>query len=666
MLCLGAVTVVLFVLATAVPTARAGTASGWNIIPSPNTGSTSSDLLVDTTCTSTWSCWAVGGSFSELGNNSQPHAISDRWNGSTWSAGPDITPAGTTASLLWGVTCVGASDCWAVGAQQLVAKQPPVPLAEHWDGSAWSAVPVPVVSAYLYSVTCVTASDCWAVGSSLDGNKNPATGIIVHWNGSVWSQSQGAASGQPFDQLSSVTCAGASNCWAVGFSGPHQVQYGFIPGVFPNVSGSAALVEHWNGSSWSIVPTPATDGTQGPEGQVLSGVTCAGPADCWAVGATMDTDGSPSGTLVDHWDGSSWSTTPSPEPATPTDAMTGVTCVSTSNCWATGVSGTMGQNGSSPNPFIEHWNGADWSIDPSPDVVALGYLGGVACMGDNGCFTSGFAASNVGNNTTIRTLIEQLQVAPSANQGLWMAGADGGVFNFGTAGFFGSAGGAPLNKPVVGMAGTPDSRGYWLDAADGGVFTFGDAGFYGSTGGMTLNKPVVGMAATPDGGGYWLVASDGGVFAFGDAGFYGSTGGMTLNKPIVGMAATPDGGGYWLVASDGGVFAFGDAHFHGSTGAITLNKPIVGMAATPDAGGYWLVASDGGVFAFGDAHFDGSVPGQGIVSPVSIAGVVPTADGRGYWIVGQDGALYSYGDASFLGSLAGRSLSATIVGASAG
>ena len=42
---------------------------------------------------------------------------------------------------------------------------------------------------------------------------------------------------------------------------------------------------------------------------------------------------------------------------------------------------------------------------------------------------------------------------------------------------------------------------------------------------LTLNKPVVGMAATPDGKGYWLVASDGGVFTFGDAQFYGSTGG---------------------------------------------------------------------------------------------------------------------------------------------
>jgi hypothetical protein len=39
---------------------------------------------------------------------------------------------------------------------------------------------------------------------------------------------------------------------------------------------------------------------------------------------------------------------------------------------------------------------------------------------------------------------------------------------------------------------------------------------------MALNKPIVGMAATPDGMGYWLVASDGGIFAYGDAGFFGS------------------------------------------------------------------------------------------------------------------------------------------------
>ena len=162
-------------------------------------------------------------------------------------------------------------------------------------------------------------------------------------------------------------------------------------------------------------------------------------------------------------------------------------------------------------------------------------------------------------------------------------------------------GGIPLQAPVVGMATTPDGNGYWLVAADGGVFSFGDAIYYGSTGALHLNQPIVGMAATPDGKGYWLVAADGGIFTFGDASYFGSTGAMQLNQPIVGMAATPNGQGYWLVAADGGIFTFGNATYLGSTGAMHLNQPIVGMAATPDGKGYWLVAADGGIFTFGDA-----------------------------------------------------------------
>ena len=68
------------------------------------------------------------------------------------------------------------------------------------------------------------------------------------------------------------------------------------------------------------------------------------------------------------------------------------------------------------------------------------------------------------------------------------------------------------------MAATPDGGGYWLVAADGGIFTFGDARFFGSTGNLHLNQPIVGMAATPDGNGYWLVAADGGIFSFGYGG----------------------------------------------------------------------------------------------------------------------------------------------------
>ena len=103
-------------------------------------------------------------------------------------------------------------------------------------------------------------------------------------------------------------------------------------------------------------------------------------------------------------------------------------------------------------------------------------------------------------------------------------------------------------------------------AADGGIFNYGDAGFFGSSGSLKLNKPIVGMAADATGNGYWLVASDGGIFNYGDAGFFGSAGSLKLNKPVVGIAADPTAKGYWLVASDGGIFNYGDAGFSGSAG----------------------------------------------------------------------------------------------------
>ena len=243
--------------------------------------------------------------------------------------------------------------------------------------------------------------------------------------------------------------------------------------------------------------------------------------------------------------------------------------------------------------------------------------------------------------------------------GYWLVASDGGIFAYGAAGFFGSTGALTLNKPIVGMAATPDAHGYWLVASDGGIFAFGDAGFYGSAGALTLNKSIVGMASTTDGRGYWLVASDGGIFAYGDAGFYGSTGALTLNKPIVGMAATPDGRGYWLVASDGGIFAFGDAAFFGSTGALTLNKPIVGMAATPDGRGYWLVASDGGIFAFGDAPFFGSTGALTLNKP--IVSMAADLSGQGYWLVASDGGIFAFGDAGFYGSTGSISLTRPVV-----
>jgi hypothetical protein len=249
--------------------------------------------------------------------------------------------------------------------------------------------------------------------------------------------------------------------------------------------------------------------------------------------------------------------------------------------------------------------------------------------------------------------------ASSTVHAYWLASANGGVFSFGGAPFYGSAGNLALQKPIVGMAATPDGGGYWLVASDGGIFSYGDATFYGSTGGIHLNKPVVGMAATPDGGGYWLVASDGGIFTFGDANFWGSTGAMKLNQPIVGMAAMPDGGGYWLVAADGGIFTFGDANFWGSTGAMKLNKPIIGMIAGPDGKGYVLVASDGGTFTFGSAPFYGSLGAIPLKNPISATASTP--GDTGYWFSDTVGEVSAFGQASYYGS-APAQIGAPVVG----
>jgi hypothetical protein len=176
---------------------------------------------------------------------------------------------------------------------------------------------------------------------------------------------------------------------------------------------------------------------------------------------------------------------------------------------------------------------------------------------------------------------------------------------------------------------------YWLASANGGVFSFGGAPFYGSAGNLILQKPIVGMAATPDDAGYWLVASDGGVFSFGDANFFGSTGAITLNKPIIGMIAGPKGSGYVLVASDGGTFTFGSAPFFGSLGGVPLNAPITAAATTPGDTGYWFSDIKGVVSAFGQASYYGSAPAQ-IGSP--IVGMV-RATGNGTFV----GAAYPSG-----------------------
>ncbi len=648
------------------------TTSGWYVATTPGTGA--DDVLLGSACASATQCWAVGVSIENIGSNSNSSyaPIVETWNGTTWTLAATPPVPGGLGGGFFDISCVSGTDCWAVGTALTGngGGGPQGSLIENWNGSSWSIVPSPnptgpgAVGAILQSVTCTSASNCFAVGYSVDDNGNNLTDLILQWNGTAWNIVPGAATGQAFDQLSTVRCLAADDCWAVGNAGPEQQNPHFLP-IYPGQApGDQGLIEHWNGTSWTVTPSAVFPS---PEGGYLYGLACVNDADCWASGSTTDSSGAASGILMEHWDGSTWAVSASvPDVSTP-GILNGISCLSTVQCWAVGSLGGFGGGGGSnfqPQAVIENWNGSSWSIDPSPNASALSLLDTLTCVRAVGCLAAGTAAVQAHENDPgLRAFVEQMSFPPASNQGFVLAARDGGVFNYGTAGFAGSMGGRRLNAPVVGIAETPDGGGYWEVASDGGVFNFGNAAFYGSMGGQHLNAPVVGIAATPDGQGYWLVASDGGVFRFGDAQFHGSMGGQHLNAPVVGMAAS-DGGGYWLVATDGGVFNFGDAGFFGSAGGQRLNAPVAGIAATPDGGGYWLAGSDGGVFNYGNAGFDGSVPGQGIVGQPPVVGISRTPTGAGYWLVGSNGAVYTYGDAAFLGSPNGTRLNASVSGIS--
>jgi hypothetical protein len=312
----------------------------------------------------------------------------------------------------------------------------------------------------------------------------------------------------------------------------------------------------------------------------------------------------------------------------------------------------------------------DFGATPGMDVSVNGSCTTLSVVDPAGLGTVAVVVSTASGSVTAP--VSFTYVAP----GYWLASADGSVYSFGGARFFGSLPsiGVTPNAPIVAMADTPDHGGYWLFAADGGVFAFGDAQFYGSVPGVlgqehrTLNQPIVAAEAMPNGEGYRLFAADGGVFDFGDAGFVGSLpcsapgspGGLCIipNRPITSAVSDPLGEGYWLMGGDGGVFALGDAPFYGSLGAQSIASSIVAMAATSDGGGYWVYGANGSVTTSGDAVSYGSMLGSIPADAPIVFGASTTSD-HGYWLFGRNGGVYAFGSAPFDGSLPGIQVTPT-------
>jgi hypothetical protein len=531
----------------------------WTLATVATPGSGNAELN-SVSCAGPAFCLAVG----DFNGTTDP--LAEQWNGSAWTPVTVANVTGSTETVLNDVSCLSATSCTAVGFSTTASLR--MPLAEIWNGTAWSitsnaVLPSGATAAELARVSCVTGPWCMAVGTQTVGaNSLPLTEM---WSGTAWSV---VASPNPSPgtdaSFNGVSCVGTTYCVAVG-------NYQDTGLHFRN------LVATWNGTAWTQNSVP-----DGPDtnDDVLQSVACFSATSCSAVGYEGILVPSTPAALA--WNGVSWTsvTPPTPPSSTGTRLLT-VTCQTNWECLAVGNT-TLG--------------GFSQPVAMTAPIARTGYR---FVATDGGIFNYGPGAPFIGSlgGTALNAPIVGMAVMP-AGDGYYLAASDGGVFNYGSALFHGSAGSLHLNKPIVGMATTADGAGYWLVASDGGIFSYGDAAFYGSTGSLHLNQPIVGMGVTPDGKGYWLVAADGGIFSYGDATFQGSTGSLVLNKPVVGMAPTSSGG-YYLVATDGGIFAFPTKNgppFYGSTGSMTLNKPIVGMTAV--AGGYYLSGSDGGVFTF--------------------------------------------------------------------
>jgi hypothetical protein len=188
----------------------------------------------------------------------------------------------------------------------------------------------------------------------------PTPGPTTTVNG-TWKivSSPNVGTGTYGNQLNAVTVVSANDVWAVGFS-PH-------PSGTPQYI-RQTLIEHWDGSSWSVVPSP------NPAGKtyvVLNGVDAVSARDVWAVGHSGDPSSIPLQTLTMHWDGARWSIIPSPSPGTYNgNVLNAVAAVSPNDVWAVGwyQSGSTGQEGGA---LTMHWDGTAWTVVPNPSRWTL-------------------------------------------------------------------------------------------------------------------------------------------------------------------------------------------------------------------------------------------------------------------------------------------------------
>lgn len=328
-------------------------------------------------CSAARACTAVGTSSS----GGSTHSLAEHWNGSRWSAQPTVRHA-SDVTVLTGVACRSPRDCTAVGwfgsdtADQGIG--PGSTLSERWNGRSWSAQRAPNATganvSRLSGISCA-AGHCVTVGdaSTGDGPYLQRRDLALHYSGKWLIHGVPTPPGHSNSSLSAVSCVTTNSCVAVGSQSK------------PGCCQVLLFDERWDGHTWRLDPIPQPPGALDGE---LSAIFCVSSTRCFGVGSAQGADHH-NRPLTEIWDGTRWTIESSPDGASGAENyLNAIACRSATDC--TAVGDYYNDQTSTGGTLIEHWNGADWSVQSSATSSTFGAsLDGVSCTATDACIAVG-------------------------------------------------------------------------------------------------------------------------------------------------------------------------------------------------------------------------------------------------------------------------------------
>lgn len=352
--------------------------TGWTLVPSYSFGSLDNNLT-SVSAASFNDAWAVGAYYPSSSNVLA--TLAHHFDGTRWTAFP-LPNVGTEENVLLGVSMPAPGSAWAVG-YFVNGKFQQETLVEHFNGSVWSVVPSPSPGALqniLFGVTAISDADVWGVGADQDANGLWHT-LTEHWNGTAWSVVNAVDQGSTGNQFYAVQALATNNVYAVG----QQAN-----SAFPN----EALIEHWDGRSWSVVSNPADASTALPLGvsAVASTLTLVGQE---------ESDTAPYTTYVAQGSPRALSLQTSPNQGTGENDLFGATTAADGSTWTAGWD--IDVNTGNHDPLILQGVNGRWSLVASPSFKA-GSDSGIAAIctiPGGGMWAVGVTAEAAGNYSTV-------------------------------------------------------------------------------------------------------------------------------------------------------------------------------------------------------------------------------------------------------------------------